>query len=95
MTQVRHPLTLKKNNPVNFGYFHWQRGDPKVLINNVAAEALDLKGQNIMQDDLKMGNHDINNLKNLKVNGTLEVSGISSFDGAMTIWGDVTLNSKD
>ena len=44
-----------------------------------------------MQGELKMNNHDINKIKNLEVNGnnkavgTLEVSGISSFDGAMTI----------
>ena len=37
-----------------------------------------------MQGDLKMNNHDINKIKNLEVNG-------NSFDGAMTIWSDVTL----
>ena len=78
-------LDAQKNNPINFGYFHQQRGDLKVLINNVAAEALDLKGENAMQGDLKMNNHDINKIKNLEVNGN------SSFDRAMTIWSDVTL----
>ena len=90
-------LDAQKNNPINFGYFHQQRGDLKVLINNVAAEALDLKGENAMQGSLKMNKNDINDIKNLEVNsnittgGTLEVSGASSFDGAMTIWGNVTL----
>ena len=63
MTQVRHPLTLKKNNPINFGYFHQKRGDLKTLRNKVTAEALDLKGENAMQGDLKMNNHDINKIK--------------------------------
>ena len=84
-------LDAQNNYAIKFGYFHQQRGALKVLINNVAGGALDLKGENALRGDLKMGNHDINNIKNLNVNGTLEVSGISSFDGAMTIWGDVTL----
>ena len=36
-------LNAQNNYAINFGYFHQQRGDLKVLINSVAAEALDLK----------------------------------------------------
>ena len=60
-------LDAQKNNPINFGYSHQQRGDLKVLINNVAAKALDLKGENAMQGSLKMNKNDINDIKNLEV----------------------------
>ena len=87
----------QNNYAINFGYFHQQRGDLKVVINNVAAEALDLKGENAMQGDLKMNKNDIKDIKNLEVNrninagGTLIVSGQSSFNSAMNISGNLDL----
>ena len=38
-------LDAQNKYAINFGYFHDQRDDPKSLINNVAAGALDLKGK--------------------------------------------------
>ena len=80
-----------------FGYFHQQRDDLKTLINNVSAEALDLKGETVMQGDLKMNKKDIKDIKNLEVNGninaggTLIVNGQSSFNSAMNTSGNLDL----
>ena len=90
-------LDAQNNYAINFGYFHQQGGDLKSLINNVAAEALDLKGEKAMQCDLKMNKNDIKDIKNLEVNGnitaggTLIVSGQSSFNSAMNISGNLDL----
>ena len=43
--------------------FTSRRGDLKTLINKVAAEALDLKGENAMQGDFKMNKNVIKDKK--------------------------------
>ena len=53
----------QKNDVINFGYFHTQRGDLKRLINQVAYDSLTRKDPDPMEDDIDMANHSIINLK--------------------------------
>ena len=53
----------QKNEVINFGYFHTERGELKRLINDVSSEALNRKDPDPMEDDIDMANHSIINLK--------------------------------
>ena len=53
----------QKNDVINFGYFHTQRGELKTLINEVGYDALNRKDPDPMEDDIDMANHSIINLK--------------------------------
>ena len=54
----------QKNDVINFGYFHTERGELKRLINVTAYEALNRKDPDPMEDDIDMANHRIKNLSN-------------------------------
>ena len=53
----------QRNEVINFGYFHTERGELKRLINSVSSNALNRKNPNPMEDDIDMANHSIINLK--------------------------------
>ena len=53
----------QKNEVINFGYFHSERGELKRLINSVSSDALNRKDPDPMEDDIDMANHSIINLK--------------------------------
>ena len=53
----------QKNDVINFGYFHTERGELKRLINEVGYDALNRKDPDPMEDDIDMVNHSIINLK--------------------------------
>ena len=57
----------QKNEVINFGYFHTQRGELTKLINVVASEALNRNNPDPMQDNIDMANHSIINLKDPQV----------------------------
>ena len=56
----------QKNDVINFGYFHTERGELKRLINEVGYDALNRKDPDPMEDDIDMANHSIINLKDPK-----------------------------
>ena len=56
----------QKNEVINFGYFHTEKGELKRLINDVSSEALNRKDPDPMEDDIDMANHSIINLKELE-----------------------------
>ena len=60
-------FNAQKNEVINFGYFHTQRGELTRLINQVASEALNRKNPDPMQDNIDMANHSIINLKDPQV----------------------------
>ena len=49
----------QKNEVINFGYFHTERGELKRLINDVSSDALNRKDPDAMEDDIDMANHSI------------------------------------
>ena len=53
----------QKNEVINFGYFHSERGELKRLINSVSSEALNRKNPDPMENNIDMANHSIINLK--------------------------------
>ena len=53
----------QRNEIINFGYFHTERGELKRLINSVSSNALNRKNPDPMEDDIDMANHSIINLK--------------------------------
>ena len=53
----------QKNEVINFGYFHTERGELKSLINSVSSNALNRKNPDAMKDNIDMANHSIINLK--------------------------------
>lgn len=53
----------QKNEVINFGYFHTDRGELKRLINSVSSEALNRKNPDPMENNIDMANHSIINLK--------------------------------
>ena len=53
----------QKNQVINFGYFHTERGELKRLINEVGYDALNRKDPDPMEDDIDMANYSIINLK--------------------------------
>ena len=53
----------QKNQVINFGYFHTERGELKRLINEVGYDALNRNNPDPMEDDIDMANHSIINLK--------------------------------
>ena len=53
----------QRNEVINFGYFHTERGELKRLINSVSSNALNRKNPDPMEDDIDMANHSIINLK--------------------------------
>ena len=56
----------QKNEVINFGYFHTERGELKRLINDVSSDALNRKDPDPMEDNINMANHSIINLKDPK-----------------------------
>ena len=60
-------LDAQKNEVINFGYFHTQRGELTKLINAVGYDALNRKDPDPMQDNIDMANHSIINLKDPQV----------------------------
>ena len=56
----------QKNEVINFGYFHTERGELKRLINNVSSDALNRKNPDPMEDNINMAQHSIINLKDPK-----------------------------
>ena len=56
----------QRNEVINFGYFHTERGELKRLINSVSSGALNRKDPDAMEDDIDMANHSIINLKDPK-----------------------------
>ena len=65
------------NDVINFGYFHGQRGDLKREINDVAAEALNRKNPDPMEDDIDMANHSIIRLKDPKSSDSFHASNVN------------------
>ena len=57
------PSDAQRNEVINFGYFHTERGELKRLINSVSSNALNRKNPDPMEDDIDMANHSIINLK--------------------------------
>ena len=53
----------QKNDVINFGYFHTERGEIKRLINEVGYDALNRKNPDPIEDDIDMAQHSIINLK--------------------------------
>ena len=53
----------QRNEVINFGYFHTERGELKRLINKVSYDALNRKNPDPMEDDIDMAYHSIINLK--------------------------------
>ena len=53
----------QKNEVINFGYFHTERGELKRLINNVSSDALNRKNPDPMEDNINMAQQSIINLK--------------------------------
>ena len=53
----------QRNEVINFGYFHTERGELKRLIYKVSYDALNRKNPDPMEDDIDMANHSIINLK--------------------------------
>ena len=53
----------QKNEVINFGYFHTERGELKHLINSVSSNALNRKNPDAMEDNIDMDNHSIANLQ--------------------------------
>ena len=52
----------QKNDVINYGYFHTQRGELKQLINEVGYDALNRKNPDPMEDNIDMANHQIKGL---------------------------------
>ena len=52
----------QKNDVINYGYFHTQRGELKQLINQVGYDALNRKNPDQMEDNIDMNNHQIKGL---------------------------------
>ena len=65
------------NDVINFGYFHQQRGDLKIEINDVSAAALNRKNPNPMEDDIDMANHSIIRLKDPKSSDSFHASNVN------------------
>ena len=57
------PSDAQRNEVINFGYFHTERGELKRLIKSVSSNALNRKNPDPMEDDIDMANHSIINLK--------------------------------
>ena len=57
----------QKNEVINFGYFHTQRGELTRLINEVGYDALNRKNPDPMEDNIDIANHSIINLKDPQV----------------------------
>ena len=72
------------NDVINFGYFHQQRGDLKREINDVAAEALNRKNPDPMEDDIDMANHGIINLKDPKSSDSFHASNVNYVNRSIT-----------
>ena len=53
----------QRNEVINYGYFHTQRGELKQLINEVSYDALNRKNPDPMEDNIDMANHSIINVK--------------------------------
>ena len=56
----------QRNDVINFGYFHTERGELKRLINEVSSDALNRNDPDPMEYDIDMANHSIINLKDPK-----------------------------
>ena len=53
----------QRNDVINFGYFHTERGELKRLINEVSSDVLNRNDPDPMEDDIDMANHSIVRLK--------------------------------
>ena len=53
----------QRNDVINFGYFHTERGELKRLINEVSSDALNRNDPDPMEDNIDMANHSIVRLK--------------------------------
>ena len=56
----------QKNEVINFGYFHTERGELKRSINDVSSGALSIKNPDPMESNIDMAQHSIINLKDPK-----------------------------
>ena len=72
------------NDVINFGYFHGQRGQLKILINDVAAAALNRKNPDPMEDSIDMANHSIIRLKDPKSSDSFHASNVNYVNRTIT-----------
>ena len=73
----------QKNQVINFGYFHTERGDLKRLINEVGYDALNRKNPDPMEDDIDMAQHSITNLKDPQPSDASHVASVNFVNGAI------------
>ena len=74
----------QSNDVINFGYFHGQRGQLKRDINEVAAEALNRKNPDPMEDSIDMANHSIIRLKDPKSSDSFHASTVNYVNRTIT-----------
>ena len=67
----------QKNDVINFGYFHTERGELKRLINEVGYGALKRNDPDPMEDDIDMANHSIINLKDPKASDVSHAASVN------------------
>ena len=67
----------QKNDVINFGYFHTERGELKRLINEVGYDALNRKDPDPMEDDIDMANHSIINLKDPQISDNSHAASVN------------------
>ena len=67
----------QKNDVINFGYFHTERGELKRLINEVGYVALNRNDPDPMEDDIDMANHSIINLKDPKASDVSHAASVN------------------
>ena len=73
----------QKNQVINFGYFHTERGESKRLINEVGYDALNRKNPNPMEDDIDMAQHSITNLKDPQSSDTSHAASVNYVAGVI------------
>ena len=67
----------QKNDVINFGYFHTERGELKRLINEVGYGAVNRNDPDPMEDDIDMANHSIINLKDPKASDASHAASVN------------------
>ena len=67
----------QKNDVINFGYFHTERGELKRLINEVGYGALKRNDPDPMEDDIDMASHSIINLKDPKASDVSHAASVN------------------
>ena len=73
----------QKNQVINFGYFHTERGYLKRLINEVGYDALNRKNPDPMEDNIDMANHSITNLKEPQPSDVSHAASVNYVTGAI------------